>query len=61
MTVTEVFTVTFKCAQRLKMIFKKLHNMRSCDGIGKGLQYSIDIKTLFKTNKFPKGTSKTGR
>ena len=27
--------------------------MGSSDIIGEGLQYSIDVKTLFKTNKFP--------
>ena len=53
MTITAVFTMNFKCAQRLKMVFKKLHNMGSSDRIGKGLWYSIDVKTLFKTNKFP--------
>ena len=53
MTITAVFTMNFKCAQRLKMVFKKHHNMGSSDRIGKGLQYSIDVKTLFKTNKLP--------
>eukprot|EP00069_Balaena_mysticetus_P012025 bmy_21535T0 len=34
---------------------------RSCDIIGKGLQYLIDAKTLFKKNKFLRGILKNGK